>query len=102
YFVADDHALGTMADKAVVDARRVIELPDGVDVAKVAAAMNPAMSAWVALRRRVPLQPGQSVLVLGATGDAGTMAVQVARRLGAGRIVGAGRHPARAAAAAAA
>ena len=41
--------------------------------------MNPAMSSWVALRRRVPLQPGQSVLVLGATGNAGTMAVQVAK-----------------------
>jgi NADPH:quinone reductase-like Zn-dependent oxidoreductase len=98
YFVADDHALGTMADKAVVDARRVIELPDDVDVAKVAAAMNPAMSAWVALRRRVPLQPGQSVLVLGATGNAGTMAVQVAKRLGAATVVGAGRDPERLAA----
>jgi len=53
--------------------------------------MNPAMSSWVALRRRVPLQPGQTVLVLGATGNAGTMAVQVAKRLGAGRVIGAGR-----------
>ena len=49
------------------------------------------MSAWVALRRRVPIEPGQSVLVLGATGNAGTMAVQIAKRLGAGRVVGAGR-----------
>jgi len=91
YFVADDDALGTMADKAVVDVRRSVELPDGADVAKIAAGMNPAMSSWVALRRRVPLVPGQSVLVLGATGNAGSMAVQVARRLGAGRVVGAGR-----------
>jgi NADPH:quinone reductase-like Zn-dependent oxidoreductase len=91
YFVADDDVIGTMADKAVVDMRRAIELPDNVDVLKVAAAMNPAMSAWVALRRRVPIEAGQSVLVLGATGNAGTMAVQVARRLGAGRVVGAGR-----------
>jgi NADPH:quinone reductase-like Zn-dependent oxidoreductase len=98
YFVADDHTLGTMADQAVVDARRVIELPDDVDVTKIAAAMNPAMSAWVALRRRVPLQPGQSVLVLGATGNAGTMAVQVAKQLGAGPVVGAGRDPERLAA----
>jgi NADPH:quinone reductase-like Zn-dependent oxidoreductase len=98
YFVADDHAAGTMADKALVDVRRAIELPDGVDVAKVAAAMNPAMSAWVALRRRVPLQPGQSVLVLGATGNAGRMAVQVAKRLGAATVVGAGRDPERLAA----
>jgi NADPH:quinone reductase-like Zn-dependent oxidoreductase len=41
---------------------------DDADAAKVAAAMNPAMSSWVALRRRVPIQPGQSVVVLGATG----------------------------------
>jgi NADPH:quinone reductase-like Zn-dependent oxidoreductase len=58
----------------------------------IAAAMNPAMSSWVALRRRVPIEAGQSVLVLGATGNAGTMAVQVAKRLGAGRVVGAGRN----------
>jgi NADPH:quinone reductase-like Zn-dependent oxidoreductase len=52
-------------------------------------------SSWVALRRRVPIGPGQSVLVLGATGNAGAMAVQVARRLGAGRVVGAERDPGR-------
>ena len=58
YFVADDDVTGTMADKAVVDVRRAVELPDDVDVAKVAAAMNPAMSSWVALRRRVPIEAG--------------------------------------------
>jgi len=91
YFAADDDVMGTMADKALVDPRRSVELPDGADVAKVAAAMNPAMSSWVALRRRVPLKAGQGVLVLGATGNVGAMAIQVARRLGAGRVVGAGR-----------
>jgi len=91
YFVARDDVIGTMADKALIDTRRAIELPDDVDVAKVAAAMNPAMSAWVALRRRVPIESDQSVLVLGATGNAGAMAVQVAKRLGAGRVIGAGR-----------
>jgi NADPH:quinone reductase-like Zn-dependent oxidoreductase len=98
YFVADDDRLGTMADQALVDGRRVIELPDSVDVTKIAAAMNPAMSGWVALRRRVPLQPGQSVLVLGATGNAGRMAIQVAKRLGAATVIGAGRDPQRLAA----
>jgi NADPH:quinone reductase-like Zn-dependent oxidoreductase len=95
YFVADDDVIGTMAERAVIDVRRAIELPDDVDIAKIAAAMNPAMSAWVALRRRVPIQSGQSVLVLGATGNAGTMAVQIAKRLGAGRVIGAGRDPIR-------
>jgi NADPH:quinone reductase-like Zn-dependent oxidoreductase len=95
YFVADDDVVGTMADQALVSPRRSVELPGGADVAKVAATMNPAMSSWVALRRRVTLQPGQSVFVLGATGNAGAMAVQVAKRLGAGRVIGAGRHPGR-------
>jgi NADPH:quinone reductase-like Zn-dependent oxidoreductase len=92
YFVVPDDAWGSMADQAVVDVRRTVRLPEDVDVTRVAAAMNPAMSSWVALRRRVVLQPGQSVLVLGATGNAGAMAVQVAKRLGAGRVVGAGRN----------
>jgi NADPH:quinone reductase-like Zn-dependent oxidoreductase len=95
YFAAGSDVIGTMADKAVVDIRRAVELPDDTDVAKVAAAMNPAMSSWVALRRRVPIEPGQGVLVLGATGNAGLMAVQIARLLGAGRVVGAGRDPGR-------
>jgi NADPH:quinone reductase-like Zn-dependent oxidoreductase len=98
YFVADDDVIGTMAEKALADVRRAIELPDDMDVAKVAAAINPARSSWIALRRRVPIQPGQSVLVLGATGNAGAMAVQVAKRLGAGHVIGAGRDPERLAA----
>jgi NADPH:quinone reductase-like Zn-dependent oxidoreductase len=91
YFVAPDSALGTMAEQAVADIRRSVPLPDGVDAVKVAAAMNPAMSSWVALRRRVKLEPGQDVLVLGATGNAGQMAIQIAKRLGARRVIGAGR-----------
>ncbi|GAA4352370.1 zinc-binding alcohol dehydrogenase family protein [Angustibacter luteus] len=94
YFVTDDDLPGSMAARAVIDTRRMVVLPEDVDVVRVAAAMNPAMSSWVALRRRVPIEPGQSVLVLGATGNAGQMAVQVAKRLGAGRVVGAGRNPA--------
>ena len=45
YFVSDDDAAGTMAEQAVADVRRAVELPAGVDVAKVAAATNPAMSS---------------------------------------------------------
>ena len=95
YFASDNDVLGTMADKALIDPRRSVELPAGADIARVAAAMNPAMSSWVALRRRVALQPGQSVLILGATGNAGTMAVQVAKLLGAKRVIGAGRDAGR-------
>lgn len=98
YFAVDDDRHGTMATRAVVDSRRTIALPADVDIVRIAAAMNPAMSSWVALRRRIRLSPGASVLVLGATGNAGTMAVQIARLLGAERVVAAGRDPGRLAA----
>ncbi|HVW46147.1 MAG TPA: zinc-binding alcohol dehydrogenase family protein [Solirubrobacterales bacterium] len=91
YFVAPDGVPGTMAEQALLDPRRSVPLPDGVDVAAIAAGMNPGMSSWVGLRRRAELEPGQSVLVLGATGNAGQMAVQIARHLGAGTVIGAGR-----------
>lgn len=91
YFAVDDDQYGSMATRAVVDPRRSIEVPSTVNVTKIAAAMNPAMSSWVALRRRIQLQKGSSVLVLGATGSAGTMAVQIAKMLGAGYVVAAGR-----------
>ncbi len=91
YFVVADSARGSMADVAVVDPRRCVELPPGLDPVVAAAAMNPAMSSWVALRRRVELRPGARVLVLGATGNAGQLAVQLAKRLGAAEVVAAGR-----------
>jgi zinc-binding dehydrogenase len=56
------------------------------------------MSSWVALRRRIDFRAGQDVLVLGPTGNAGRMAIQVARRLGADRVIAAGRDTARLAA----
>ena len=60
----------------------MVVLPDDRRCRGVAAAMNPAMSSWVALRRRVPLEAGQDVLILGVTGNAGQMAVQIAKRAG--------------------
>ncbi|NTY58956.1 quinone oxidoreductase family protein [Mycolicibacterium sphagni] len=90
YFVVAT-ALGAMAQQTVVDLRRSIVLPDDADPVAIAAAMNPAMSSWVALRRRVSLQPGQTVVVLGATGSAGRLAVQTAKHLGAGDVIGVGR-----------
>ena len=95
YFVLPDTSLGSLAERTVIDVRRSIGLPDDVDAVALAAAMNPAMSSWVALRRRADLQPGQRVLVLGATGNAGRLAVQVARRLGASHVVAVGRDASR-------
>jgi NADPH:quinone reductase-like Zn-dependent oxidoreductase len=98
YAVLDDTRLGTFAERTVIDVRRSVVLPDGADPVRVAAAMNPGMSSWVALRRRVRFTPGQRVLIIGATGNAGRMAVQVAKLFGAGQVIAAGRNEARLAA----
>jgi NADPH:quinone reductase-like Zn-dependent oxidoreductase len=94
YAVLDDTTLGTMAERTVIDLDRSVVLPDGVDPVQIAAAMNPVMSSWVALRRRIDFKRGQRVLVLGATGNAGRMAVQVAKRFGAAQVIAAGRNEA--------
>jgi NADPH:quinone reductase-like Zn-dependent oxidoreductase len=98
YFILPDTTMGSMAEQAVIDVRRSITLPGGSDPIAIAAGMNPAMSSWIALRQRVRLAAGQDVLILGATGNAGQLAVQVARLLGAGQVIAAGRDPARLAA----
>jgi NADPH:quinone reductase-like Zn-dependent oxidoreductase len=95
YFILPDTRVGAMAEQTVIDTRRSIVLPGDADPIAVAAAMNPAMSSWVALRQRVPFRAGQNVLVLGATGNAGQMAVQIAKHLGASQVIAAGRHAGR-------
>lgn len=95
YFLALDSAHGTMADQTIARRSRCVPLPETADDITVAAGVNPAMSSWVPLRLRVRLQPGQRVLVLGATGTAGRAAVQIAKLLGAAWVTGAGRDPRR-------
>lgn len=82
----------TLAEQILIDPRAAIPVPGHADPATVAATINPAMSSWVVLKARVPFHAGQSVLVLGATGNAGSMAVKIARHLGAGHVVAAGRN----------
>ncbi|WP_328475378.1 zinc-binding alcohol dehydrogenase family protein [Actinoplanes sp. NBC_00393] len=98
YAVLDDTTFGTFAERTVIDVRRSVVLPEGTDPVRIAAAMNPGMSSWVALRRRAEFTTGQRVLVIGATGNAGRMAVQVAKLFGAAHVIAAGRDAARLAA----
>jgi NADPH:quinone reductase-like Zn-dependent oxidoreductase len=72
----------------------VLPLPEGLDEVTAAAIVNPGVGAWLALTRRAALQPGETVLVLGATGVSGRIAVALAERLGAGRVIAAGRNQA--------
>jgi NADPH:quinone reductase-like Zn-dependent oxidoreductase len=95
YAVLDNSTLGSMAERTVIELDRSVVLPDEVDPVVVAAAMNPAMSSWVALRQRIDFGRGQSVLILGATGNAGRMAIQVAKRFGASEVIAVGRDRAK-------
>jgi NADPH:quinone reductase-like Zn-dependent oxidoreductase len=91
YFLLPDTIYGSMAERTVIDVRRSIPLPPDANPTLLAAGMNPGMSSWVALKRRVDFVPGQSVLILGATGSAGQLAIQVAKHLGASSVIAAGR-----------
>jgi NADPH:quinone reductase-like Zn-dependent oxidoreductase len=94
YFVAARDTRGPMAEQALAARELTVPIPETVSAAEVAALMLPAISSWVALTLRAPLARGQSVLVLGATGTSGQLAVEVAKELGAGHVVAAGRDAA--------
>jgi NADPH:quinone reductase-like Zn-dependent oxidoreductase len=95
YFMSLGGRYGSMAERAVIDKRRSVVLPAHTDPVTMAATLNCVIASWLALTERVTLRPGQNVLVLGATGGTGRMAVQVARRLGAGQVTAVGRDAAR-------
>ena len=56
-------------------------VPEGVDDETAAALPNPGVSAWLSLALRAKLPPGENVLVLGATGVTGKLAVKIAKLL---------------------
>jgi NADPH:quinone reductase-like Zn-dependent oxidoreductase len=92
YFGGARKPWGTMAERAAVPRSMYISLPNGLDDTTAAAIANPGMSAWVSMKYRAGLLPGETVLILGATGVAGQLAIQVARELGAKRVIAAGRN----------
>ena len=81
---------GTLAEYAVVPAGHTAPIPEGIDP-PIAAVLSSAISA-MNMRTAAGLAAGETVLVQGATGVAGRLAVKVARLLGAGRIVATGRN----------
>jgi NADPH2:quinone reductase len=86
-------ASGALAQWAVAEARTCLTLPKELPTATAAGLGVAGIAAWIALVDKVQLKAGESVLILGATGTVGQLAVQIARLLGAGRIVAAGRDP---------
>ncbi len=94
YFTAPISPYGSMAKQTLVASRDLMEVPEGVDDAVAAALGNTGLAAWLPLEWRAQLRPGETVLVLGATGIVGQLAVQAAKALGAGRVIAAGRDEA--------
>ncbi|WP_333498414.1 quinone oxidoreductase family protein [Kluyvera sp. CHPC 1.2972] len=92
YFAFPTAPWGSVAQFAPVARQNCFALPDGLDDVTAAAMANPGMSAWAALVKRAHFQAGETVLVNGATGSAGQLAVQIARYLGAKKVIATGRN----------
>jgi NADPH:quinone reductase-like Zn-dependent oxidoreductase len=91
YFILPQAPFGALAEVTRVRAGFCIPVPDGLDDVTAAALANPGMSAWAALVYRAQIKPGDTVLINGATGTAGRLAVQLARHLGAGKVIATAR-----------
>ena len=92
FFGGPRRPYGAMAERTVVPRAFCFAVPSGIDDDIAAALPNPGVSAWLSLTHRAKLAVGETVLILGATGVTGQLAVQIAKLLGAKRVIGAGRN----------
>jgi NADPH:quinone reductase-like Zn-dependent oxidoreductase len=92
FFGGPRRPYGSMAQRVVAPRAFCFPVPNGLDDATAAALLNPGVSAWLSLARIGKLEAGEGVLILGATGVTGKLAVQIAKLLGAGRVTAAGRN----------
>jgi NADPH:quinone reductase-like Zn-dependent oxidoreductase len=93
FFEAPVAPFGSWAQRTLVSAAGLLEPAEAVDDVTAAALGNTGLAAWLALSWRAQLRPGESVLVLGATGALGSVAVQAAKAQGASRVIAADRDP---------
>jgi NADPH:quinone reductase-like Zn-dependent oxidoreductase len=91
YFILPSAPFGAMAEVTLVREGFCIPVPDDLDDVTAAALANPGMSAWAALVNRARIEQGDTVLINGATGIAGRLAVQLAKYLGAGKVIATAR-----------
>jgi NADPH:quinone reductase len=85
---------GALAERAAVGDAYTVDVPEGADAALAAGLGIAGLAGWLPFAWRAPLTGGDDVLVLGATGSVGLVAVQTAKLLGAARVVAAGRSAA--------
>ena len=93
YFLFPVAPFGSMAERALVETGMMAPVPDALSDEQAAAIATAGLASWIALSRRARLQTGETVLVNGATGAAGGLAVQVARYFGASKVIAVGRSP---------
>lgn len=93
-FVMPKAPFGSMAEKVAMRREQCVPLPDDVDDITAAAIAIPGMSSWAAFKERAHLMAGENVMINGATGVAGRLAVQIAKHLGAKRVIATGRDAA--------
>ena len=89
---------GTAAERFNAPENALVDIRDDADAATAAALGTAALAGWLPITWAAKLQPGETALVLGATGAAGSIAAQAARKAGAARVVAVGRNPERLAA----
>lgn len=94
YFFKPRAPFGAMAERSLVPQAQCIALPDALDDVPAAAMAIPGMSSWAALVERARFVAGETVLINGATGTSGRLAVQIAKHLGAAHIIVTGRNAA--------
>ena len=92
FFGGPRRPFGAMAQRTVAPAAFCFPVPDVLDDATAAALPNPGVSALLSLNHRAKVAKDETVLILGATGVTGKLAVQIAKLLGAGRVTAAGRN----------
>jgi len=92
YFVLPERPFGAMAELCIVNERQRVALPDDLSDESAAAMAIPGMSSWAALVERANLRAGETVLINGATGASGRLAIQIAKYLGAGKVIATGRQ----------
>ncbi|OKS89639.1 quinone oxidoreductase family protein [Mucilaginibacter polytrichastri] len=83
---------GMLAEKATIEIDRIVKLPDNLDDATAAALPNAVIGAAMGLKYKADMQDGDVVLINGATGFTGRVAVQIARHYGAKKIIVTGRN----------
>lgn len=93
FFLAPKRPFGAMGERSLVHKDFCVPVPDDVSDETAASIANPAMSSWAALSHRAQFVAGESVLINGATGTSGRLAVKIARHLGAKKIIVTGRDP---------